>query len=69
MSETDQIDTGIKHFMDWLSLSAVVTTLLGWLPTLGALLPIIWYSIRIYETDTVQDIVRRLRGIKNDNNN
>jgi len=64
----DHIDSGIKHFMDWLSLSTVVTTLMGWLPALGAILPIVWYTIRIYETDTVKSALRRLRGKKDDDN-
>jgi len=45
MSVTDNIDSGMKHLMDWISISATITTLLGWLTPLGALLPIIWYSI------------------------
>jgi len=63
MSATDNIDSGMKHLMDWLSISATITTLLGWLTPLGALLPIMWYSIRIYETATVQ----KLLGRKKDN--
>jgi hypothetical protein len=63
MSVTDNIDSGMKHLMDWISISATITTLLGWLTPLGALLPIMWYSIRIYETATVQ----KLLGRKKDN--
>ena len=59
MSVTDNIDSGMKHLMDWISISATITTLLGWLTPLGALLPIIWYSIRIYETETFQQILGR----------
>jgi len=59
MSVTDNIDSGMKHFMDWISISATITTLLGWLTPLGALLPIMWYSIRIYETETFQQILGR----------
>lgn len=59
----DHIDSGVKHFMDWLSLSTVVTTLLGWLPALGAILPIIWYAIRIYETDTVRKLLGKKKEV------
>jgi len=59
MSATDNFDSGMKHLMDWISISATITTLLGWLTPLGALLPIMWYSIRIYETDTVQQLLGR----------
>jgi len=67
MPATDNIDSGMKHFMDWISISATITTLLGWLTPLGALLPIIWYSIRIYETETFQQILGRKKDITNDN--
>jgi len=67
MSATDNIDSGMKHFMDWISISATITTLLGWLTPLGALFPIIWYSIRIYETETFQQILGRKKDITNGN--
>jgi len=67
MSVTDNIDSGMKHLMDWISISATITTLLGWLTPLGALLPIIWYSIRIYETETFQQILGRKKDITNGN--
>jgi len=67
MPATDNIDSGMKHFMDWISISATITTLLGWLTPLGALLPIMWYSIRIYETETFQQILGRKKDITNGN--
>ena len=67
MSATDNIDSGMKHFMDWISISATITTLLGWLTPLGALLPIVWYSIRIYETETFQQILGHKKDITNGN--
>jgi hypothetical protein len=67
MSVTDNIDSGMKHLMDWISISATITTLFGWLTPLGALLPIIWYSIRIYETETFQQILGRKKDITNGN--
>jgi hypothetical protein len=58
-----QVDEGMKHFLDWVSLSTVVTTLMGIMPSLAAALPIIWYGIRIYETNTVQGIIKKfIRG-------
>ena len=39
---------------DILSLSVVVTTLVDWLPSVAALISIIWGCFRIYETKTVQ---------------
>ena len=43
-----------KHVGDALSVSVVVTSLMGWLPAVAAMLSIIWTLIRIYETETVR---------------
>jgi hypothetical protein len=44
----------IKHITDAASVLTVVGTLTNVLPHAAALFTIIWTSIRIYETDTVQ---------------
>ena len=62
MAVIDHLDEGMKHVLDWISLSTVVVTLMDLAPTIAALLPIIWYSIRIYETKTVQSLLGRLTG-------
>jgi hypothetical protein len=46
---------------DVLSVTTVVATLGGWLPSIAALVSIIWGLIRIYETKTVQDWLKRGR--------
>jgi chromate transport protein ChrA len=43
-----------KHLVDGLSAIAVIATLIGWLPSISALVTIVWVCIRIYETKTVQ---------------
>lgn len=48
-----------KHVGDALSIAGVVATLAGWLPAIAALLSIIWSGIRIYETDTVQRLIKK----------
>lgn len=40
--------------VETLSVGTVIGTLAGWLPAMAALLSIVWYGIRIYETKTVQ---------------
>jgi hypothetical protein len=30
---------------------------MGWIPEIGAFLPIVWYGIKIYETETVQQLL------------
>jgi len=46
-----------KHVVDALSIGTVVGTLAGILPSMAALFTIVWTSIRIYETDTVQKLL------------
>jgi len=48
-----------KQFLDGLSIFTVVATLVEMLPAVSALLSIVWVSIRIWETKTVQDLVSR----------
>ena len=55
------MDEGVKHVVDGLSLVTVLGTLVDMLPSVAALFTIVWTSIRIYETDTVQ----KLLGKKN----
>ena len=52
----------VKHTVDAVSVVTVVGTLMEILPAVAALFTIIWTSIRIYETDTVQ----RFLGKKTD---
>ena len=48
-----------KQIIDTLSFATVLGTISAILPPLSALFTIIWVSIRIWETDTVQQLVGR----------
>lgn len=48
----------VKPALDTLSVGTVVATLVGYLPSIAALVSIVWGVIRILETHTV----RRLMG-------
>jgi len=52
---------GTKLVGDGITALAVLGTLVGYLPPLAALATLIWTSIRIWETDTVQRVVAKLR--------
>lgn len=52
-------DETIKLAGDVASVTTVVGTLVGILPSIAAVFTIVWTSIRIYETDTVQSFLRR----------
>ena len=61
MTEHDQ--ETLKYILDGASIITVIGTIVEFLPAVSAVFSIIWVSIRIYETDTVQ----RLVGRKKDN--
>jgi len=58
---TENTET-IKHVIDGLSIITVIGTLADMLPSVAAVFTIVWTSIRIWETTTVQNWVKKLRG-------
>ena len=52
-------DETVKQIADAASVVTVVGTLAGILPAMAALFTIVWTGIRIYETETVQNILRK----------
>jgi hypothetical protein len=51
-----------KSVIDALSIITVIGTLADMLPSVAAIFTIVWTSIRIWETATVQGWVKKLRG-------
>lgn len=49
----------ILHLVDSVSAVAIVGTLAGYLPPLAALAAIVWYTVQIWESKTVQAWVHR----------
>lgn len=49
----------VKHVVDALSLLTVVGTLVDMLPSIAAVFTIVWTGIRIWETETVQNMLGR----------
>ena len=58
-------ETG-KHVGDAVSIVTVVGTLAQVLPSIAAIFTIVWTSIRIYETETVQKILGKDKDVKED---
>jgi hypothetical protein len=56
------MDESVKHIIDGVSIVATVGTLIEMLPSIAALLTIVWTGIRIFETDTVQRLFGRKGG-------
>jgi|TARA_R100000149_G_C5806168_1_gene91392 hypothetical protein len=55
------LDEPSKQIVDTFSVATTVGALAGVLPALAALLTILWTAIRIWETDTVQDLFQKRR--------
>ena len=54
----DNLSDDAKHLGDLASVSVVLATIAKWLPSIAALLTVVWTLIRIWETPTVQRLVR-----------
>jgi hypothetical protein len=50
-----------KEVIDVAAASTGVLTMLSWLPPIASLFTIVWLGIRIYETDTVQKLIKKGR--------
>lgn len=55
------LSEGTKHAVDAVSVVTVVGTLAEILPSVAAIFTIVWTSIRIWETETVQKIIKKVR--------
>jgi hypothetical protein len=53
------MDQHTKNVVDIASTVTVVGTVMNWLPAIAALWTIVWTTIRIYETKTVQDWLKK----------
>lgn len=51
----------IKATIDGASLVVTLGAIAQWLPAVAAVFSIIWTVIRIYETKTVQRIIKRIK--------
>jgi len=51
-----------KHVIDALSIVTVVGTLVEMLPSIAAVFTIVWTGIRIWETETVQNMLGRTKS-------
>jgi len=58
----DQVDEHLKQTLDIVSITTVFGTLMGILPSIAALLSIVWSVVRLYETQTVQKLIAKARG-------
>jgi hypothetical protein len=59
------LDESMKHTIDLVSVTTVFGTIMGVLPEIAALFSIAWSVLRIYETDTVQNIIKKYKDKTN----
>jgi hypothetical protein len=52
--------------MDNVSVVAGLGVILGWLPTVLSIVTIVWFSLRIWESDTVRGLTKRTKEQKNE---
>jgi len=53
------LDNQDKDLIDIAAASTGIMSLAAWLPPTASLFTIIWLGIRIYESKTVQDVIKR----------
>ena len=58
----ENVGHAAKTAGDVAAVSITVGTIVSWLPAVAAAFTIIWTAIRIYETKTVQEFIRRRKG-------
>jgi hypothetical protein len=50
-----------KEILDIAAASTAVLSLAAWLPPTASILTIVWLGIRIYESETIQALVKKKR--------
>ena len=58
----EHLTDATKHLIDTASIATAVGTMMQLLPAIAALFNIIWTTIRIYETKTVQKLLGKHKG-------
>jgi len=59
LDKLDSVNEHTKHVIDWTSIGIAFGSLIQILPSIAAALSILWTVIRIYETKTVQNFIKK----------
>jgi len=59
LDKLDSVNEHTKHVIDWTSIGIAFGSLIQILPSIAAALSILWTIIRIYETKTVQNFIKK----------
>ena len=58
----EHLQESTKHILDTASIATALGTVMQVLPAIAALFTIVWTTIRIYETKTVQKLLGKHKG-------
>jgi hypothetical protein len=53
------MDEEMKDIVDVVAGTTAIATLAAWLPPTASLFTIVWLGLRIYESDTIQKLLKR----------
>jgi hypothetical protein len=59
LDKLDSVNEHTKHVIDWTSIGIAFGSLIQILPSIAAALSILWTIIRIYETKTMQNLIKK----------
>jgi hypothetical protein len=62
MDKIDAVNEHTKSVIDWTSIGIAFGSLMQILPSIAAALSILWTVIRIYETKTVQNFIKKWKN-------
>lgn len=51
----------VRAGVDATALGALLSTFIGWMGPIGAVLAVLWYAAQLYESKFVQDIIAKYR--------
>jgi hypothetical protein len=62
LDRLDAVNEHTKSVIDWTSIGIAFGSLMQILPSIAAALSILWTVIRIYETKTVQNFIKKWKN-------
>jgi len=62
LEKLDAVNEHTKSIIDWTSIGIAFGSLMQILPSIAAALSILWTVIRIYETKTVQNFIKKWKN-------
>ena len=62
LEKLDAVNEHTKSVIDWTSIGIAFGSLMQILPSIAAALSILWTVIRIYETKTVQNFIKKWKN-------